>query len=217
MAVARLPSLLRGVPARLAAVAMVAGAFAGWAMWPSAETPSAPAALALAGKHVDRLAFSGDEADIPVREARIYDTIAMFAQPRTEPRPWSEAPVPATVQEAGIRPMPLRPVAMPRLAAAEAARRPDAARPARIAAADHVRPVQANRDLSEPVRVFGWTVPGSEHLPTRRDAAHVLGKVGDGAVAVGSGTANLVSRSATAVGTGLASAKTALAETLGLD
>lgn len=205
---ARLPSAFRGIPARLAVVALAAGAFGGWAFWPSRPVP-APVAEPV-GKHADRLAFSGDESEIPVREARIYDTLAMFSLPQAEPRPWSAAPVRATVREAGIRPVQIRPTSLPRLAAG--AHRPWE-KSIRVAAAD---PVPAPVAPAESVKVLGWDVPGSRHLPTRQDAAHAFGKVGSGIAAVGSGAARAVSRSASALGGGVADAGNALAETLGL-
>ena len=201
----RLSSMLHGVPARLGAVLLVAGV-CGLSLWPRAEAPSVPPTLTIDGKHGDRLAFSGgDETEIPVRESRIYDTIAMFAQPQAEPRPWSEAPVRATVAEAGIRPVPLRPVAPQRLAS-----RPSEGRPMRMASSEPPRPVARGREAS-PVTVFGWNIPGSQHLPSGHDAARAFDRVGNGAVALGSGTVQAVSN----VGGGVVRAGSAIADTLG--
>lgn len=224
MAKPRLPVPLRGAPSRFAAVLLVGAAVAGgvWGhtAWRSDRGGETPASFALAGKQPDRL-FSGDETEIPVREARIYDTIAMFSQPQAEARPWSQAPVSATAQEAGIRPAVLRPVAMPKLAAAEPSRKaPDtaAAKPQRVAALESAaRGARAKAEASEPVRLLGWSVPGSQHLPSRKDAGRALDKVGDGAAAVGSGTVKVVSRTASALGNGVASAGNAIASTFGFN
>ena len=201
----RLPPVLHGVPARLGAVLLLASA-CGWTLWPKAEAPSLPPVLVADGKHGDRLAFSGgDETEIPVRESRIYDTIAMFAQPQAEPRAWSEAPVRATVAEAGIRPVALRPVAPQRLAS-----RPLEGRPLRMAASEPPRPAARAREASQ-VAVFGWNIPGSQHLPSGRDAVRAFDRVGNGAVALGSGTVQVVSN----VGGGVARAGSAIADTFG--
>ena len=207
----RLPSVLHGVPARLSAVMLLTCA-CGWTLWPKAEIPSAPPTLAMDGKHGDRLAFSGgDETEIPVRESRIYDTIAMFAQPSAEPRAWSEAPVRATVAEAGIRPVTLRPTPPQRLAAARAGE----AKPMRLASSEPKLPSAKARE-PQPVSVFGWSIPGSQHLPDGRDAAHALDRVGNGAVALGSGTIQAVSTTASSLGSGVSRARGAIADTLGL-
>lgn len=226
----RLPRPLHGVPGRLAFVLILGAGLAGWSLWPATTVPTTPPSLALGGKHADRLAFSGDESEIPVREARIYDTIAMFAQPRTEPRPWSQAPVAATVQETGIKPAPLRASALPRLAANDGTRRgPDApaatksaeaagpAKPTRMAAAEPARPTAKPGERADGLQLFGWDLPGSRHLPTRRDAAQALDKVGSSAAAVGSGTVRAVSHTAAILGDGVASAGNALADKLGLN
>ena len=220
----RVSPLFRGVPARLGAVLLLAGGVGTWIGWPMIEAPTAPASMTLAGKHGERLAFGGDESEIPVRDARIYDTIAMFAQPRIEPRPWSEAPVSATMRETGIKPVPLRPVL--RAAANEVSRRPADNLPRLIqaASAERARLAAGEPEASRPVTVFGWDVPGSQHLPSRGAAVRVIDKVGSGAAAVGSGTVRVVSRSASAVGDGVAtvgdkvaSAGSAIARTIGLD
>lgn len=217
MAMVRLPLVLRGVPARLGAVLLLAGAVGTWTVWPERSLTGKPPALALEGKHLDRLAFAGDETDIPVRESRIYDTIAMFAQPQAQPRAWSESAVAATVQEAGIRPIPSRPLPAPRLAVAKPdTARPDTARPIRTASAEPRGAAKA-QDSGRPLNVLGWDLPGSEYLPSRGDAARVATKVGDRATALGTGTARVVSRTATALGDGVASAGNALADTLGLN
>lgn len=215
----RLPLILRGVPARFAAVILVAGGFGGWAVGPSiwSEMPASTPSVAFAGKHADRLAFSGDESEIPVREARIYDTIAMFSQPQAEARPWSAVPVSATVQEAGIK--PLRPTST-RVAAADAPRKAadiPAAKPLRAASIEPARVVQKRTDAPDAVRVLGWEVPGSQHLPTRRDASQALDRIGSGASAVGSGTVKAVSRTASLLGDGVSRAGNAIAGTFGLD
>lgn len=210
----RLSSILRGVPARAGAVMLVAAAFGGWGVWPASRMP-APPSLAIDRKHADRLAFGGDETHIPVREARIYDTIAMFAQPQAEPRAWSEAPVRASMQEAGIRPTGSR-------GEAAAARRPsDAAmamaKPVRTAGADTARAKPQLKDEPGTVSLLGWSVPGREYLPSRRDAARALDTVGTSAASVGSGTVRVVSRTASALGEGVMNAGSAIAGTLGLD
>lgn len=209
----RLPSMLRGVPARAGTVMLLA-AFGAWSLWPASQHPTPPL-LAIDGKHGDRLAFAGDETHIPIREARIYDTIAMFAQPQVEPRAWSEAAVRATMQEAGIKPT------MPRGEANAARRAPDtlmaASKPIRTAAADAARPKAQPKDEAAPISLLGWNVPGSDYLPTRRDAARALDTVGNSAATVGVGTVRVVSRTASALGDGVMNAGSAIAGKLGLD
>lgn len=221
----RFPSVLHGVPGRLGVVFVLAAGAWTWLNWPFADAPQAPA---FAGKHAERLAFGRDESEIPVREARIYDTIAMFSRPRVEPRPWSEAPVIATMREAGIKPTQLRPAPAPRAVANEAVRKSadNVPRLIQLAADERARLATEKEegDPARPVTIFGWNLPGSGHLPSRGDAARVLGKVGSGAAAVGSGTARVVTRSASVVGDGVArvgdkvaSTGGIIAQTLGLD
>jgi hypothetical protein len=210
----RLPLLLRGVPGRLAAVTCIGAIAVGsWALWPQASGSALPPSLALDGKHPSRLAFSADETELPVRESRIFDTLAMFAQPQAQPRPWSDAPILATAAEAGIRPMAPRSPA-PRLAKLPEAKPAEMSKPVRTASA---LPAQANGPSGAHPNLLGWELPAAPRLPSRRDAARMLDKVGDGAVALGSGTVGVVSRTASAFGSTVAGAGSAIADTLGLD
>lgn len=167
----------------------------------------------------DRLSFVDE--DEPVRRARIFDTLAMFSRPSLESSPWSERRVPTL---ASLDPGPLsmrsRPT-MPRMVAAERAQaRPQTApphRPVELAAASVQQgsvPAAAEPPR-EPLSVLGWTVPGSQHLPTRRDAASTAALIGDKAKRIGTGTATMVSDAASAVGDSVAAVGSAVAETVG--
>lgn len=168
------------------------------------------------GKNGDRLA-SVEEA-VPGHETRILDTVAMFALPRADARSWSERPPGRSPQAAAPR------SSLPRIAAAEASHdKPlpvlPPARPAAVASLDAKRaaantPGDGER---EPVRVFGWAVPGTKHLPTGRDAARVAEGVRDGAVTVASGAGRLVVGTASKAGGAIAGAGRAAGELLGLD
>lgn len=177
------------------------------------------------GKLADRLAF--EQEVVPTRETRIFDTVAMFSQLPAEPAPWSEAAVPT------LPPMPVRvahdaasrPAQMPRLVVSQAtpskpaAARPPARPPADLGpkpgqSASSQGPAAARR---EPLRVAGWSLPGSQFLPTGRDAVRVVSFVGTKAVDLGSGTADVVQSGASVVGDALSSAGRRVAGTIGLE
>ncbi len=181
------------------------------------------------GKASDRLAFVADESDALVRETRIYDTLAMFALPQAEAGAWSEAPrVVATAAETGIGPTVPRASSTPRMVAAEASvarRMPEVppVRPARLAAVGPaVSPspkVMAWEDpepARTPLRLLGVGLPGTEYLPTRRDAVRTANTIGGKAVAIGTGTASFVTATASAVGDGVSSLGDVIADGVGL-
>ena len=179
-------------------------------------------------KLTERLSFV--QEDVPVRETRIYDTLAMFAEPQGEPSPWSDKPLPflkvadappaSTSSEAGrmtrmtaaeargSRQLGVRPPARP-IRSAEIPSALSAAAPPVAAARE--TPIQ----MREPVRVFGWSVPGTQVLPTRRDAFRAVARIGDAALEIGSGTVDVVGGTASSVGRTVTSLGGNVAESIG--
>ncbi|WP_375459598.1 hypothetical protein [uncultured Enterovirga sp.] len=194
----------------------------GWLALPDSAPRGAPAQLA-AGKLSDRLSFA--EEDVPVRQTRIYDTLAMFGMNTPEGQPWSERRAP-TLAVLDPDPIPARAKVptMPRMVAAERApvRQPNLPpiRPVALASAatmpmPQVAAAEAVEPSREPIRLLGWDVPGSRHLPTRKDAARTAELIGDKAAKVGTGTASLVTGAASAVGDTVSSIGSTVAETVG--
>lgn len=191
--------------------------------------PAAPPA-APAGKTSARLAAlegSFVEENVPVRATRIFDTVAMFSLPQVEPATWNETPV----QMARIvaEPPPVLPAVRHRIvpqmvAAATQPVRPDAgrlagvlplARPIRIASASPPSAfVDPHRDR---IRVFGWAVPGTDLLPSRRDAKQAVASVGSGAATIGLKAIDTVGDTASGIGRAASSAGSAVLDAVGLD
>lgn len=180
--------------------------------WPSKE---AAVVDGQAGKRLDRLAFEAPE-DVPVRQTRIYDSLAMFARPSAEPTPWSEAVPP--VLPAAAEPGRSEKASRPAIAAvpAESSRRDlvlPPARPASVATIRRFEPAPAAEPERSPVRIAGWAIPGTQYLPDREDASAVLGFVDDGARLLGVGAVRLardgvdtIDRSVSRVGRSVAGA-----------
>lgn len=178
----------------------------------AARDPGPPVPVLPDGKFVDRLAFV--EEDVPVRDTRVYDTVSMFATLSVEPAAWSDIPAPAAIADpVPVRSAALAPrmpaAALPRMvvAAREPPRRAPATPPAKpfglapvTMAAVTGRPASAEETEPQPIRLVGWSVPGTQHLPGRRDAAKVASLVGNRAAAIGNGAADLVADGAEAIG-----------------
>lgn len=173
-------------------------------------------------KLVDRLAF--EQEVVPVRDTRIFDTVAMFSKLPAEPAAWAEEPVP-TLRALPVQ-APLRTAAaiIPRLVVASAEVTPRAvqarppARPTdlgRKAATPTL--VQDEEESREVIRLVGWSVPGSQYLPTGRDAVVTVSAVGRGAAALGHGASNAVRSGASAVGDVLSSAGRSVTSVLSFD
>lgn len=179
----------------------------------AARDPGAPVPVLPDGKFVDRLAFV--EEDVPVRDTRVYDTVSMFATLSVEPVAWSDVPAPAAsadtmpVRSTALAPRP-HAAALPRMvmvarepvrrvAAALPPAKPSGLPPVTLAMAAG-RPASSEETDPEPIRLVGWSVPGSQHLPGRRDAAKVASLVGERASAIGTGAADLVADGADAIG-----------------
>lgn len=195
----------------------------------SAVAPSATP-VAPTGKTSARLAaFEGSfvEENVPVRATRIFDTVAMFALPQSEPAIWNESPV--QVARLAAEPPPLLPVGRHRvvpqmIAASTQPVRPDAgrlagvlppARPARVASAGPMPAfVDPHRDR---MRVFGWAVPGTDLLPNRRDATQAVASVGRGAATIGMKAVDTVGDTASGIGQAAASAGSAVLDAVGLN
>lgn len=196
----------------LAALLGASAAVLGLAVF-AARDPDRPVPMLPDGKFVDRLAFV--EEDVPVRDTRVYDTVSMFASLSVEPAAWSDVPAPTGVVEAApVRSMALAPrlhnASLPRilmvvrepvrhLAAALPPTKPSGLSPVTLAAVIGQAASTEETD-PQPIRLVGWTVPGSQHLPGRRDAAKVASLVGDRATAIGNGAADLVADGADAIG-----------------
>lgn len=193
-------------------------------------------------KLVDRLASLDRgfvEETVPVRQTRIFDTLAMFSLPQVEPSGWSERPVQVAKVAAELPPMlpaapvstPAKPRGVPQMvtASAEPGRHPTVlppSRPVQIAAAitsqpAALAPAPANGPLEDPPRerlqVLGWQVPGTDLLPTRREAGRAVASVGSGAAAVGTKAVTTVSNTAVGIGRAVSSAGSAVFEAIGLD
>lgn len=218
-------SIPRHAPLRTLAVAAGAALVSGlgWFVLSSLAVPPVPEATPsqLDGKISDRLSFV--EEDVPVRQTRIYDTLAMFSMNTAEAQPWSERRVPTLAAlDAGAGTAKVKAPAMPRMVVAERspARHPalPPSRPMELASATTIIPVRIvapSEPEREPVRLLGWNLPGSQHLPTRKDAVKTAELIGDKAVKVGSGTASLVTGAASVVGETVSSVGSAVAETVG--
>lgn len=205
--------------------------------------PSGPGLAKFDGaKLVDRLASLDRafvEETVPVRQTRIFDTLAMFSLPQAEPSGWSERPVQMARVAAEPPPMlpaapvstPAKPRGMPQMvtAAAEPGRHPAVlppSRPAQIATAVTSPPgllasAPADQPASEAPRerlqLLGWRVPGTDLLPTRRDAGRAVASVGSGAAAVGTKAVTTVGDTAAGIGRAVSSAGSAVFAAIGLD
>lgn len=209
----------------MAALGIALASGLGWLVLSGPATPQGPEAQNAQpdGKISDRLSFV--EEDVPVRLTRIYDTLAMFSMTASEAQPWSERRVPTLAAlDAGSGTAKAKAPAMPRMVVAERAPARSQAlppsRPTQLAAA--IVPVRAAAPAAaspeparEPVRLFGWGVPGSQYLPGRRDAVKTAELIGDQAAKVGSGTAALATDAASAVGDTVSSVRSTVAETVG--
>ena len=220
-----------GVAASVAVTAVGAVIVAAVAIQP--KTPDTGAV----GKMAQRLSYQDDafvEEDVPVRRTRVYDALAMFALPQTEPAAWSDRPAPVVaVLEPASRPAASeRPRLVPRMVSAAAAdphrmtllppSRPDrlavAARPsAVVAAAEPPTAAPAGAPAREPVRILGWALPGTQYLPGRSDASHAASVAGGAVVSVGGRAADTIGETAARLGSAARSVGSTLVETVGLD
>lgn len=166
------------------------------------------------GKVADRLAFV--EEDVPVRQTRIYDTLAMFALPQAQGSPWGAAeiaipqgPVRSRVAAAMPRMVeaeapharqvlpPVRPT-QAEFAKAEPAKAAPTAKAAPVAIATASAPLPGERSVEwmaatasaepSPIRILGLAVPGSQHLPSGRETMRGVASIGTKAKAIGTGT-----------------------------
>lgn len=220
----------RSAPLRTLSIGVIGAALAsglGWIvlsdMGGPQGTPLAPASSE--GKISDRLSFV--EEDFPVRQTRIFDTVAMFGMETAEGRAWSERSVPTLAAlEGGTGAARTKAASLPRMVVVDRAPARSQAlppsRPLDVASATPtpvVIPVRIAAPVEparEPVRLLGWNLPGSQHLPTRKDAVKTAEAIGDKAVKVGSGTASFVSDAASAMGETVSSVGSTVAEIVGL-
>lgn len=151
----------------------------------------------------------------------------MFALPQADAGTWSERPaqtVPLPDPNAPNARVTSAGPALPRMVAAdaEARRRPVIRPPSRPtslgnseASVDTVAtnaPEAAEEPQRLPVNVFGVALPGTQYLPTRKDATKVADHVG----ALGGRGADAVSSTVSRVGDAVSSLGKAAAGTLGL-
>lgn len=128
-------------------------------------------------KAADRLAWT--EEDVPTRTTPTFDSVAMFGLTFPEPQAWSDAPahpptpsVRTAAAREQVRTVAVLPPTRPALQLAAIA-------PGAPPTAD-ARP--------RPIRLMGWALPGSEHLPVVPAPAQAWTKVaalGDDAAAFG--------------------------------
>lgn len=200
---------VRDVLASVVAAGVAAVAFSSLSHDPS---PAEPAAVTPAGKVAERLGWDGEETSNPLR---IAETVAMFSLPQADARTWSEriaapAPQPELAKPAAKS-------AVPRIADYEAKQQHRAALPpsrpvvvaeapsARVVAKPETRP--AKDSIKEPVKVLGWNVPGSDLLPSGKDAVGMVASIGGAVLAVGQKAISLPGKVASVPG--------AVAETVG--
>lgn len=139
----------------------------------------APEPVPLA-KSAERLVFETEE--VALRLTGGFDGLASFGLPFVEPTAWSETPRLAEAAPAGA-PAPVRP--------AQAERRVVAAlppsRPATVAvphaapsldAATRIETVAQAAPADRRMRVFGLGLPGTEYLPTPREAVGHVASLG---------------------------------------
>jgi hypothetical protein len=151
--------------------------------------PVQPVAVTPAGKVAERLAWDGEEVSNPLR---IAETVAMFSLPQADARTWSERSL-APVRQAELA--PAKPVAakagVPRIAEIEDKQRKMALPPNRpvVVAEAPVAPTivakPETRPVKEPIKVLGWNVPGSDLLPSGKDAIDTVAYVGGTVLAIG--------------------------------
>lgn len=173
--------------------------------------PVQPVAVTPAGKVAGRLAWESD--DLQDRSLRIAETVAMFSLPQADARSWSERSVaPARHQDTiTAKPVSAKAGAMPQIAQIEVRqhRMTPPSRP--IVPASAEMPVAAAAQPEphkEAIRVLGWSVPGSDLLPSGRDALDTVASLSDAVASVGKTAGSLPGK--------VASLGSAVAETVGL-
>jgi hypothetical protein len=174
-----------------------------------------PVAVTPAGKVAERLDWNGGDAPDP--SLRIAETVAMFSLPQADARTWSERSVqPVQQTEAPAPKAAPAKSGMPRIAEYEAKEQRRIAlppsRPVTLAAADAPAASPASvkpepRPAKEPIRVLGWSVPGTDLLPSDKDAADTVASVGGKVASVGKAAGTLTGK--------VASLPWTLAETVG--
>lgn len=187
---------MRDVAASLLATGLATAAVS-FAMREPATQPSVHQ-----GKFDERLAWQVE--NVPTRQTRVYDTLAMFALPQAEPRAWSVA-APASDKVAVLAPAsPVRDrgqASVPSIVQAEAGPHRTATdavlpphRPIVLARAEPPTSIQQRpaspEEVRQPVRVLGWNVPGSDLLPSRHGALQKVAALGTRALSFGGDVAD---------------------------
>jgi hypothetical protein len=173
-------------------------------------TPVQPVVVTPAGKVAGRLAWEAD--DLQDRSLRIAETVAMFSLPQADARSWSERSVAPAKQQDPVpaKPVSAKAVAMPQIAQIEARQHKmtPPSRPVVLASAEMPGTVAAKPEPhKEPIRVLGWSVPGSDLLPSGQDALGAVAVIGDTVASVGRTAEKLPGK--------VASLGSAVAETVG--
>jgi hypothetical protein len=170
-----------------------------------------PLAVTPAGKVAERLDWQAGDAPDP--SLRIAETVAMFSLPQADARTWSERSV-QPVQPAEATPAKSTPAksAMPRIAEYEAKEQRrmslPPSRPVTLAVAEAPAPAKPEpRPIKEPIRVLGWGVPGTDLLPSGKEAVDTVASLGGKVASVG--------KAAGAIPGKVASLPWTLAETVG--
>ena len=154
--------------------------------------PSPPSGLPHGAKNLDRLSWELEE--VPTRNTRSFDSVAMFALPRVEPVAWTEGPMRLVALPAA----PVK-VAQAEREPRKAAILPPSKPPFVVAFAAH--PSMPAAAQAEPetrsISVLGWAVPGTDFLPAIVPTAgrEVMGRVaalGDSVLGAGRAVAETV-------------------------
>jgi hypothetical protein len=197
---------MRDVLASVVATGVVTVAFSNFSHDP---TPVQPLAVTPAGKVAERLSWDGEEVSNPLR---IAETVAMFSLPQADARTWSERSA-APMQQAEPK---AAKTGVPRIAEYEAKQqhktslppaRPVVLASVEIPAAPAIAAKPEPQPAREQIRVLGWNIPGTDLLPSRKDALDTVAGVGGTVLALGQKAVSLPGK--------VASLPSAVAETVG--
>jgi hypothetical protein len=196
---------MRDVLASVVATGVATVAFSNFSHDPA---PAQPLAVTPAGKVAERLSWDGEEVSNPLR---IAETVAMFSLPQADARTWSERSAQPVQQP---EPKAAK-TGVPRIAEYEAKQQHKTSlppnRPAVLASAEIPAAPAAARPEPQPareqIRVLGWNIPGTDLLPSRKDALDTVTGVGGTVLALGQKAVSLPGK--------VASLPSAVADTVG--
>ena len=197
---------MRDVLASVVATGVATVAFSNLSHDPA---PAQPVAVTPAGKVAERLGWNGEEMSNPLR---IAETVAMFSLPQADARTWSERSA-QLIQQAEPK---AAKTGVPRIAEYETKQqhktslppsRPVALALAEMPVAPAVVVKPEPHPAREPIRVLGWNVPGTDLLPSGKDALDTVASLGGKVASVGKAAGTLTGKVASLPG--------AVAETVG--